>query len=124
MMIAIHHSRRVRTRRGTTTVEAAFVLPIFFFFIFALIEIGHAQMVMNVLNSACRSGARLGSTEGTSTSENGNDFAALPDVDLMEIESRKLFMVHASVQYNDIALVPMPFMNGVVLDAQAFIRHE
>lgn len=159
-MRQLHCMRRAHTRRGTTAVEAAFVLPVFLFFVLALIEFGHAQMVMNVLHNACHSGVRLGSTEGASTPdvetrvdevissainsdaanvmvknagvfdstgpypETASDFAALPDIDLTATEPRQLFMVHASVNYNDIALVPMPFMDGVVLDAQAFMRHE
>lgn len=147
-------------RRGTTIVEMAFVLPVFLFFVFALIEFGHAQMVNNVLRSACRAGARLGSTQGqTATSveshvrqvlsgavdvnavevfvKDGSSFdagasvptqqsgfEALPDVNLQDAEPRQLFLVRAKVNYNDIALVPMPFMSGVVLQGQAFMRHE
>ena len=61
--------RRTSERRGTAAVEAALVLPVFMLFIFALIEFGHAMMVNNVIRSACRDGARYGSTEGISTSD-------------------------------------------------------
>ena len=60
-------ARRRRSIRGTTVVEAAFVLPVFFTFVLGLIEYGHAQMVSNVMKSACRSGARYGCTEGATT---------------------------------------------------------
>jgi Flp pilus assembly protein TadG len=33
------------TRRGTTVVETALVLPVFLLFMLGLIELGHAQMV-------------------------------------------------------------------------------
>jgi hypothetical protein len=56
-------------RRGTTVVETAIVLPIFLMFVLGLIELGHAQLVKHVLRSACRQAARMGTTEGTSTSE-------------------------------------------------------
>ena len=62
--------RRHRTERhGTTAIEAALVMPVYLLFIFALLEFGHAMMVNNVMRSACRAGARLGSTEGQSTSD-------------------------------------------------------
>ena len=60
---------RNRTRRGTTVVETALVLPVFLLFVLGLIELGHALMVKNVLRSACRQAARIGSTEGNTTAE-------------------------------------------------------
>ncbi|MCA9235373.1 MAG: pilus assembly protein [Planctomycetales bacterium] len=147
-------------RRGTTVVETAVVLPVFLFLFLAIIEFGHAQMVANILNSACRVGARMGSTEGVSTADitarvnqtlgtavdpanvsvfvkdasafdsasppdtTGVSIEALPDLEVDDAEPRQMFVVRAKVAYNDIALVPMDFMNGVVLETQAFIRHE
>src|SRR5262245_26275378 len=61
--------RPIRSRRGTTAVETAVVLPIFLMFVLGLIELGHAQLVKNVLRSACREAARVGSTEGHSTAD-------------------------------------------------------
>lgn len=152
--------RRAVSRRGTTVVETAFVLPVFLFFVLALIEFGHAQMVNNVLRSACRAGARLGSTQGNTTAdvenfvrqalgaaidvnavhvfvkdagtfdqggsvpEQQSGFESLPDINLDSAEPRQLFLVRARVDYNDVALVPMQFMQGVVLQGQAFMRHE
>lgn len=64
-----HPARLMRSkcRRGTTVVETALVLPVFLLFVLGLIELGHAVMVKNVLRSACRQAARLGSTEGKTT---------------------------------------------------------
>ena len=62
-----HNRRRDRKTgfsRGTTIVETAVVLPVFLLFLFAIIEFGHAYMVRNMLASACRNGARIGSVEG------------------------------------------------------------
>lgn len=60
-----HHEQRF----GTTIVETALVLPIYLMFIFALIELGHAVMVNNLIRSACRTAARMGSTEGRTTAD-------------------------------------------------------
>ncbi len=147
-------------RHGTTLVETAFVLPVLFFFLLAIIEFGHAQLVNNMLNNACRTAARLGSVEGTTSADvealigqkmspiidesnvtifvndasvfdsggssptNGTEIEALPATELADAESRQMFVVRARLNYNDIALVPMPFMNGVVLNSQSFMRHE
>jgi TadE-like protein len=60
---------RPNLRRGTTAVETALVLPVFLLFVLGLIELGHAVMVKNLLRSACRQAARMGSTENHTTAE-------------------------------------------------------
>ncbi len=57
-----------RRRRGASVVEVAFVMPVFLLFIFFIMQFGHAYMVRNMLNSACRNAARFGSTAGVTTS--------------------------------------------------------
>jgi Flp pilus assembly protein TadG len=66
--------RRRAQRRGTTIVETAVVMPIFFLLVFFIIEFGHAMMVSNVLKNAARTSARWGSV-GTSSSEDVRDYA-------------------------------------------------
>ena len=61
--------REIGRRRGTTVVETALILPIFLLFVLGLVELGHALLVNNVLRSACRVGARVGSTDGNSTAD-------------------------------------------------------
>lgn len=152
-------------RSGTTVVETALVLPVFLLFVLGLIELGHAQMVKNVLRSACRQAARIGTTDGNSTAvvrqrvlkvlesvvdpsvvevyvkdassfdagsappASGNDLESLSNIELMNAEPRQLFMVRAKIRYNEIAIVPnIPFLGSflddVVLEGQAFMRHE
>ncbi len=157
--------RPTRSRRGTTVVETALVLPVFLLFVLGLIELGHAQMVKNVLRSACRQAARIGSTEGNTTAEvqqrvldvigsacdvsavevfvkdasafddnggtstDGQSLEGLPAIELSEAAPRQLFLVRAKIHYNDIAIVPnVPylgdFLSDVILEGQAFMRHE
>ena len=152
-------SRR-RRRRGTAAVETAVVLPVYLLLLLGIAEFGHAQLVINLLNSGCRNGARIGSTEGiesddivarvkqtvgaavpsdkitvyvkdASVFDSGDDtpttdsaLEELPDLEVEDAEPRQMFMVRAKVAYNDVCLVPMPFLRNVVLDAQAFMRHE
>ncbi|MHB8900350.1 MAG: TadE/TadG family type IV pilus assembly protein [Thermoguttaceae bacterium] len=56
-------------RRGASVVEVAFVMPVFLLFIFFIMQFGHAYMVRNMLNAACRTAARFGSTAGVTTSD-------------------------------------------------------
>jgi Flp pilus assembly protein TadG len=149
-----------RHRQGTTTVEAAFVLPVFFLVVFGLIQICHAQMVEYVLKSACRNAARYGSASPITTAQteakakqilgcavnpikvtilikNGDEYedgqnlpetvaeyAALPNIELSTAEPRQLFLVRATVKYNDIAIISLPFCNGLPISGESLTRHE
>lgn len=147
-------------RSGAATVEMAVVLPVYLALLFAIIEFGHAQLVNNLLGSAVRNGARIGSTEGTTTANvvarvrqtlgsaiNANAVTiyvkdasaydspgtppttsaaieALPSLEVSQAEPRQMFVVRAKVPYNSVAVLPISYMSSVVLDAQAFMRHE
>jgi Flp pilus assembly protein TadG len=149
-----------RCRLGTTTVEVAFVLPVFFVLVFGLIQICHAQMVEYVLKSACRNAARYGSASPITTAQtadklrqilacavdpnkvtilikNGNEYedgenlpetvseyAALPDIELATAEPRQLYLVRASVAYNDIAILALPYCSGLLISGESLTRHE
>ena len=151
---------QARQRRGTAVVETALVLPVYLLLLLGIAEFGHAQLIVNLLNSATRNAARVGSTEGTTNADviakvqatvgtavptsrinvyiknagvfDGSGTApstdsaleSMPDVDVSALDPRELFMVRVKVAYNDIALVPMPFLKNMSLDAQAFMRHE
>jgi Flp pilus assembly protein TadG len=160
-MIALPLRARPRAiRGGTTTIEMAFVLPIFLLLVFGMIQVCHAQMVGYVLKNACRNAARYGSAGTISTAQtitrleeilgcaidpskatilvkNGNDFEdgenlpstdaqyqALPGIELATAEARQLFLVRASVFYNDVAIISMPFCDGLTISGEALMRHE
>ncbi|MCC9607238.1 pilus assembly protein [Blastopirellula sp. JC732] len=154
--------RKVRPadRRGATIVETAFVLPVFFLFVFAIMEFGHATMVSNVLKNSCRNAARWGAASGATTDEvadyarnqmksavnldavtlqikdasffddggvlpaDSDEWAALPDIELSEAETRQMFLVRATVRYGDVTIFPQPWLADVVLGGQAITRHE
>ena len=61
--------------------------------------------------------------------ESGSDLEGLPSIELSNAEPLQLFMVRAKIHYNDVAIVPnIPylgsFLDDVVLEGQAFMRHE
>ena len=52
------------TRRGVTTVEVAFCLPLLFLFLFASFELASANMLQHACESAAYEGARAGIVPG------------------------------------------------------------
>lgn len=63
-------SRQRKNRRwGTAAVETAVVLPAYLALLFGIAEFGHVQLINNLLASACRNGARMGATEGTTSAQ-------------------------------------------------------
>jgi Flp pilus assembly protein TadG len=56
-------------RVGAHIVEFAFVIPVFFVFIFALIEIGRGMMVSSLMTNAARVGCRTGTLPGKTNSD-------------------------------------------------------
>lgn len=56
-------------RAGAHLVEFALVIPLFFLFLFAMIEIGRAMMVSSLVTNAARAGSRTGIIPGKNTSD-------------------------------------------------------
>ena len=48
----------------------------------------------------------------------------MSNLELGSSDSRQLFCVHASVAYNNVAMLPLPFTSGVVLTGTSYMRHE
>lgn len=48
-------------------METSVALPVFFVFIFAVIEFGHVFLAIHTLNAAARRAARLGVSDGSTT---------------------------------------------------------
>ena len=152
--------KRLAQRRGTAVVETAVVLPVYVLLILGIIEFAHATMVINLLQSGCRSAARMGSMQGPTTNQvvakvrqtlgtainpdvvnifvqdassmdsgavwptTDAEVQALPPLEVSEAEPRQMFVVRASVNYTDVSVVPMPFLAGVTLDADAETTRE
>src|SRR5437899_11526723 len=67
-MCACGHRRR-NPRAGINVVEFAVVVPVFFLFVFAIVEIARGFMASHLLTNAARSGCRLGILTGKSTDD-------------------------------------------------------
>lgn len=62
--------------------------------------------------------------DGGSLPSSASEYDAMPDLTLDTAEPRQLFLIRASVSYDDVAFVPFSILNGVTLSGQAFMRHE
>jgi Flp pilus assembly protein TadG len=60
------------SRRGATVVEFAIVSPLFFLFIFGLIEFGRYVMVQQALTNAAREGSRTAALVTTTSTDRVN----------------------------------------------------
>lgn len=56
-------------RSGTTAVEMALIMPVFFVVLFAIVEFGHAMMVRSLVMSTTKDAARFGAVGEISTQE-------------------------------------------------------
>jgi Flp pilus assembly protein TadG len=63
--------------------------------------------------------------------DNGGSFptsatamGGLPDIELASADSRQLFVVRATVNYNQVALLPTSWFDDVQLSGTTFMRHE
>lgn len=85
--------------------------------------------VEELVGSAVRPGAVQIFVKNASAFDNGTvpvgaALESLPNIELLDGESRTLFVVRAKVPYRDVAIIPMPFLKDVDIDAQAFMRIE
>ncbi len=60
-------NRKRTARSGTTAVEMAMIMPVFFAVLFALVEFGHAMMVRSLVMSTTKDAARYGAVGEIST---------------------------------------------------------
>jgi Flp pilus assembly protein TadG len=51
----------IRNARGTSTLEFAVVLPLLLFMMFAIVELSRAWLTLNLVTTAAREAARVGS---------------------------------------------------------------
>jgi Flp pilus assembly protein TadG len=128
-----------KTRRGASLVEFALVAPIFFLFVFGMVELGRMVMVQQLLTNASREGARQAVLDGA-TSEHVQDvveqYLANASID---VQREKITVtpdppatafgdpitVSVSTPYSDVSWLPFPrYLNTVHLEASTQMRRE
>jgi Flp pilus assembly protein TadG len=61
----MNRAGRQNNQRGTSTLEFAVVLPTLLFVFFSIMELSRAWLTVNIVTTASREGARLGSVSPT-----------------------------------------------------------
>ena len=127
-----------RRRWGSAAVEFAIVAPIFFLFVFGIIEYGRMVMVQQVITNASREGARQAVLDGATTSDvqnavqtyltnssiNGATVTVTPDPPSTASFGDPV-TVDVSVGFNQVSWLPGPmFLGGRTLSASTIMRRE
>ena len=117
MRAACREAARLGSTTGTTTAQVK-------------------QKVLDMMGSTCKTAFVTVYVKDASTFDSAGtppqtagQLEAMPDLDLTTAKPLQLYMVRAKVNYNQIAIVPnIPilgkFLNNVVIQGQAFTRHE
>jgi hypothetical protein len=114
---ACRQAARIGTTEGTTTAQVrGRVLAV----IGSVVDAGSVQVFVKDASSFDANGE---------PPQGGAELEALSDIELAGADPRQLFMVRARINYDDVAIVPnIPylgnFLDDVVLQGQAFMRHE
>lgn len=135
--------RTLQSRRGATVVELAFVAPIFFLLVFAVVEFGRAVMVKQSLAEAARAGARtaaLATTIDTGTAETAardylrqtmtNSFNLsrcrinISPGGLGDLEPGTTITANVELDFDDVTWISPSFMKKVVLSGEASMTKE
>lgn len=83
-----------------------------------------------IVSAACRTTnlrvlVKDGNLFDTSTTVPENlRFDTLPDIELSQADTRRLFIVRLELPYDDVALFPPFWVNNVTLHSQSVMRHE
>jgi Flp pilus assembly protein TadG len=117
MRAACREAARLGSVSGTTTAQVK-------------------QKALDMMGSACKASAvtvfvKDASTFDTSGTppQTATALEAMPDIEVANAKPLQLYMVRAKVNYNQIAIVPnIPiigkFLDNVIIQGQAFTRHE
>lgn len=127
-----------RTRKGAAIIEFAIIAPVFFLFVFGMIEFGRMVMVQQIITNASREGARVAVLDGT-TVQNVKDTVnnylsgarisgATVDVPTDPVTAGYGTPITVTVQvaFNKVSWLPTPiFINGSTpLQASTVMRRE
>jgi Flp pilus assembly protein TadG len=129
-------------RRGIAVVEFAVVASLLFLLVLGIIEFGRAMMVLEMLNNAARNGARIGSLNGSATSDvntavtnalAGAGFSGVTttvqvnsaDADASTAVTGDSVSVSVKVPYNNVTWLPTSmFLSGRTLGSYVVMRRE
>jgi Flp pilus assembly protein TadG len=122
-------------RRGVAAIEFAMTAPILFLLLYAALELGHANMVLNAVEAACYEGARMGIVPGASTADCTT--AAQRILDVSNIRGSTITVtpnnlntntdsvsVRISLPYTGTAVIPPTFTRLLSINRQCELIRE
>lgn len=127
-----------RNRRAASAVEFAIVAPVFFLFVFGMIEYGRMVMVQQILTNASREGARQAVLDGattaavqttvnsylTSGSISGATVTVTPNPPTNAAFGDPV-TVTVSIAFSQVSWLPSPmYLGGKTLTATTVMRRE
>ena len=131
------YRKQRKQRRGAAVVEFAIVAPIFFLFVFGMIEYGRMVMVQQVITNASREGSRSAVMDGATISEvtnsvntflqsssiTGATVTVSPDPSVASHGDP--ITVTVQVSFDQVSWLPSPmFLGGQQLSASTVMRRE
>jgi Flp pilus assembly protein TadG len=139
LRIVRSRGRSGRRRRGAAVVEFAIVAPVFFLFVFGMIEFGRMVMVHQLLTGAAREGARQAAVDGattqtveqavrsylTATSINGGEAVVTVSPDPATANPGVPVKVETAIAFAKVSWLPAPmYLKNVTLSGVAVMRRE
>jgi Flp pilus assembly protein TadG len=135
--------RRQRDQRGTSTLEFILLLPLLLFVWFGIMEFSRAWHTLNILTTAAREGARVGSTTPTLPNDVFDPSAAEARIDgilaaanLLTGATRTVTCIPAecvpdsevralvSVTFETAVPLPLPILQSLTIEQSASMRYE
>jgi Flp pilus assembly protein TadG len=127
-----------KSRKGSTLVEFAIVLPIYLVFVFAIIEYGRMVLVQQIITNAAREGARVGvldNSTGTTVSTAANQILSAAGIASATISATpnppssatyaSPVTVTVSVPFSSVTWLPSPmYLGGKTLTSTSIMRRE
>ncbi len=134
----IRKRKRYQSRRGTSAVEFAMIVPVMLAFTFGLIEMSRISMVKEAVIQASREGARVGVRPTASTSDVqsrvseelaimglGDANVVITPADLNDAEPGDTVKVRITIPIGEVSYVPGFFsFDGVEIEAETVMRRE
>jgi Flp pilus assembly protein TadG len=109
---ACRNAARVGSTEGATTAETQAIV----------VQYLQAAIDTSTLNVMVKNAGVWDSSSTPPTSAEAIN--ALPNIELSSADPAQLFLVRATINYSNVSLLSMPFLQNVTLSGQAFMRHE
>ena len=87
-----------------------------------LIDMLSSSMDTSQVNIIVKDGSSF--DNGASLPATEEEYDNLPNINIEQAGHRQLFLVRATVRYNDIAILPVPLVGEIVLSGESLTRHE